>query len=139
MSFGEAIAPFLGRVLLAWFFLSEGYAIANDWNGTTTLMAMKDLPTPGALLFVALAVMALGGLSILFGLRARLGALALFGFTIVVTLLMHDYWTIHEATARAADYDLFIRNLAIAGGLLMIVGMGAGNFALDNVKSPGRR
>lgn len=139
MSLGEAIAPFLGRVLLAWFFLSEGYAVVTNWSGTTTLMAMKGLPGPGALLFVALAVMGLGGLSLLVGWKARLGALALFAFTIVVTLLMHDYWAIHEEAARQADYDLFIRNLAVAGGLLMIVGLGAGSFALDNVKSPGRR
>lgn len=139
MSLGEAIAPFLGRLLLAWFFLSEGYAAFDNWSGTTTLMAMKGLPAPGALLFIALAVVVLGGASLVLGLRTRLGALALFAFTIVVTLLMHDYWTLHEASARQADYDLFIRNLAVAGGLLVLIGMGGGGFALDNVKSPGRR
>jgi len=139
MSFGEAIAPLLGRVLLAWFFLSEAYARAVDWSGTTMLLAMKGLPAPAVLLFIALSVMALGGLSLLFGVRARLGALALFAFTIIATVTMHDYWKLHEAAARAADYDIFVRNLAIAGGLLVLVGLGAGKFAIDNVKTPGRR
>jgi putative oxidoreductase len=138
MSFGEAIAPFLGRLLLAWFFLSEAWRYASDWSGTSTLLAMKDVPAPGLLLFIALAVMVLGGLSLLLGLRTRLGALGLFAFTLVATIMIHDYWRIHEAAAREADYDIFVRNLAIAGGLLVLVGLGGGGFALDNVKSPGR-
>jgi len=139
MSFGEAIAPILGRVLLAWFFLSEAYRYAADWSGTTTLLAMKGLPAPAVLLFIALAVMVLGGLSLLFGMRTRLGALALFAFTIVATIAMHDYWKLHEVAVRQADYDIFVRNLAIAGGLLVLVGLGGGKVALDNVKSPARR
>lgn len=139
MSFGESIAPLLGRLLLSWFFLSEAYRYADDWSGTTTLLAMKGLPAPGILLFVALAAMVMGGLSLLFGLRTRLGALALFAFTIVATAVMHDYWKLHEAATRQADYDIFVRNLAIAGGLLVLVGLGGGGFALDNVKSPGGR
>jgi putative oxidoreductase len=138
MSFGEAIAPFLGRLLLAWFFLSEAWRYAGDWSGTTTLLAMKDIPAPGILLFVALAAMAIGGLSLLFGLRTRLGALALFAFTMVSTVTVHDYWTLTDAATRQADYDIFARNLAIAGGLLVLMGLGGGKFALDNVKSPGR-
>jgi putative oxidoreductase len=139
MSLGEAIAPFLGRLLLSWFFLSEAYRYAEDWSGTATLMAMKDVPAPGILLFVALAAMILGGLSLLLGWKARLGALALFAFTLVCTGMMHDYWTIDDVAARQADYDIFARNLAVAGGLLLIVGLGGGKFALDNVKSPGGR
>jgi putative oxidoreductase len=139
MSFGEAIAPFLGRLLLAWFFLSEAWRYAGDWTGTTTLLAMKDIPAPGVLLFIALAAMIMGGLSLLFGWKTRLGALILFAFTIVSTIAMHDYWTIDDAGARQEDYDIFARNLAVAGGLLVLVGLGGGKFALDNVRSPGSR
>jgi putative oxidoreductase len=136
MSLGEAIAPFLGRLLLSWFFLSEAYRYAGDWSGTTTLMAMKDVPAPGVLLFVALAAMILGGLSLFLGWKTRLGALALFAFTLASTGMMHDYWTIGDEAARQADYDIFARNLAIAGGLLVLVGLGGGRFALDNVRRP---
>jgi uncharacterized membrane protein YphA (DoxX/SURF4 family) len=38
--------------------------------------------------------------------------------------------------ARDADFDIFARNIAIAGGLLMLIGMGSGKFGFDGAKSP---
>ncbi len=76
--------------------------------------------------------MMLGGLSLLLGYHTRHGAMLLFGFTVIVTVLMHNFWTLHDAVERAADYALFARNVAIGGALLLLVGMGPGPFALDN-------
>lgn len=136
MSISEHISPFLGRLILAWFFLSEAWWRLNDWNGTLTLMHMKHIHNATPLLALALVVMVLGGISLVFGYHTRPGALILFGFTVIASALLHDYWKIANAVERGADYDLFIRNMAIAGGLLFLVGMGPGPFALDN---PGRK
>jgi uncharacterized membrane protein YphA (DoxX/SURF4 family) len=65
------------------------------------------------------------------GFRTRAGALALFAITIAATVTMHDYWHLRVAAARSADFDIFARNIAIAGGLLMLIGMGSGRFAID--------
>lgn len=132
MSLSEHISPLLGRLAIAWFFLSEAFARARDWDTTVTLMSMSHVPEAPLLLVLALVVMILGGLSLLLGYHTRHGAMLLFAFTVVVTLLMHAYWTIGDPVARAADYDIFARNIAIAGGLLLLVGMGPGGFALDN-------
>lgn len=136
MSVSEHISPLLGRWIMAWFFLSEAWWRLNDWDGTVTLMRLKHVPDATPLLALALVVMVLGGLSLVLGYHTRQGALLLFAFTIIVSVAMHDYWKIDNAVDREADYDLFIRNLAIAGGLLYLVGMGPGPFALDN---PGRK
>lgn len=136
MSISEHISPFLGRLILAWFYLSEAWWRLADWDGTLTLMHMKHIHNAEPLLAFALVVMVLGGISLIFGYHTRPGALILFGFTVIVSVLMHDYWKIANAVERDADYDLFIRNMAIAGGLLFLVGMGPGPFALDN---PGRK
>ena len=45
---------------------------------------------------------------------------------------MHDYRHLRAAAARGADFDIFARNIAIAGGLLMLIGMGSGRFAIDS-------
>jgi putative oxidoreductase len=135
MSFGEALAPFLGRLVLAWFFLTQAYRYALDWNDTTILLTMKNVPTPPVLLLTALTGIVLGSISLLLGFRTRAGALALFAITIAATVTMHDYWHLRAAAARSADFDIFARNIAIAGGLLMLIGMGSGRFAID---SPGR-
>jgi putative oxidoreductase len=139
VSFSELISPLIGRVVLAWFFLSEAYSLARDWDGQVALLTFADLPAPPFLLAAALLVMCLGGLSLLLGFHARHGAVLLFGFTAVATFLMHDYWHLKDAGARAADYEIFARNIAIAGALLMIVGMGAGPFALDNTGQKKKR
>ena len=131
MSISETISPFLGRLVIAWFFLSEAWSRIRDWEGTVTLMHMKHIGSAEPLLALAVVLMALGGISILLGYYARTGALILFALTIIMSMLIHDYWKLGPGVDRDADYDLFIRNMAIAGGLLFLVGMGPGPFAID--------
>ncbi len=131
MSISETISPFLGRLVIAWFFLSEAWARIRDWEGTVTLMHMKHIANAEPLLALTVVLMALGGISLLLGYYARTGALILFALTIVISVMIHDYWKITNVVDRDADYDLFIRNMAIAGGLLFLVGMGPGPFAID--------
>ena len=131
MSISEVISPFLGRLVLAWFFLSEAWWRIRDWEGTVMLMHMKHVANAEPLLALTVVLMALGGISLLLGYYARTGALILFALTIVMSVMIHDYWKITNVVDRDADYDLFIRNIAIAGGLLFLVGMGPGPFAID--------
>ena len=137
MSFGESIAPMLGRFVLAWFYLVQAYRYAADWNGTVDLLMVKGLPAAPVFLFIGLGGISLGALSLLFGYRTRVGALVLFVITIWATITMHDYWTLKTIAARTADYDIFARNIAISGGLLVLIGTGPGKFAVDNVSGGG--
>lgn len=132
MSFSETISPLVGRLALAWFFLGEAWSRASAWDANVSLMTFANMPAAPVLLALAVIVMAIGGVSLLLGFHARHGAILLFGFTVVASILMHDYWNLKEAAARADVYELFARDIAIAGGLLLIVGMGAGPLALDN-------
>jgi putative oxidoreductase len=132
MSISELISPLLGRLAIAYFFLSEAWWRLHDWEGTVALMQMKHISGAPPLLALAVLIMFLGGISLVLGYYTQAGALLLFGFTVVVTVLFHDYWKIGNSLDRGADYDIFIRNFAIAGGLLFLVGMGPGPFAFDN-------
>ena len=134
MSFGESLAPLFGRWVMAWFFLTQAYRYALDWNNTAILLTMKNIPTPPIILLIALVGLLLGSLSLVLGFCTRAGALALFAITIAASVTMHDYWHIRAAAARAADYDIFVRNIAISGGLLMLVGMGSGRFGMDSAR-----
>lgn len=138
MSLAERISPFIGRLALAWFFLSDAYMRLAGWTETIQWLQTKNIPSPAVVLFVALAAMILGGLSLLFGFRTKAGALLLFIYAVGSTVLMHDYWTVEDVAARQADYQIFIRNIAIAGGLLLLLGIGPGQFAADNLQSKGR-
>jgi putative oxidoreductase len=93
---------------------------------------MKHIELAAPLLVLALVVMILGGVAVALGFQTRHAAILLFGFTVIVSVMMHDYWKLTQEVDRAADYEIFIRNMAIAGGLLLLVGIGPGPFAFDN-------
>jgi uncharacterized membrane protein YphA (DoxX/SURF4 family) len=52
--------------------------------------------------------------------------------TMIAAVTMHDFWHYADAAARAQQFAIFARDFAICGGLLLLVGMGPGPFALDN-------
>jgi len=83
MSYGESIAPLLGRLVLTWFFLTQVYHYTLDWSGTAILLSMKQVPAAPVVLFLVLLLALLGSLSLLLGFRTRIGALALFAANLI--------------------------------------------------------
>ena len=132
MSMGEAIAPFVGRVILAWFFLAEAYSRTVDWDATVSLLSTLGVPFPPIMHFIALTVLVLASVSLIIGLRARVGALALFSFVAVSNIFMNDYWNIADVIERQDAATAFARNLALGGGLLVLMGLGPGRFAIED-------
>ena len=133
MSISEYLSPLIGRLVLVWFFFSQVLHYGGDWSATVALMRFAGIPAAALLLLVALMLVILGTLSLLLGLHARHGAMLLFAVIIVTTVLMHGFWRIDDnLLARQTDFELFARDVAIAGGLLLLVGMGPGPFELDN-------
>ena len=132
MSPGESIAALLGRSVLCWFFLIEAYTYGGDWDGTAVLLSSKGVPLAPAILLVSLILIVLSSVALLIGLHTRAAALTLFLLTVAATVIVHDYWSLPPGDARAVDFSLFSRNVAVAGGLLLLIGMGSGKFGIDN-------
>lgn len=132
MSFSETISPFLGRCILIWFFMTGAMNILGNWQHVAAQMDAKHVPVAPVVLLVVLIMILMGCLSLLLGWHIRLGAVSLFALTVIAAVVMHDFWNIGDPARRAAEFGIFARDWAIAGGLLMIVGMGAGPFAIDN-------
>ena len=139
MSFSETISPLLGRCALVWFYGSSAMAIVHNWTAVINQLASRHVPLPPLFLVVGLIMIVLGCLSLLLGYHARHGAVILFGLTIVAAVLLHDYWHFADAGARAMEFEIFARDIAICGGLLLMVGVGAGPFAVDNRSGGGGR
>ncbi len=73
----------------------------------------------------------LGGLSILLGFHARLGALCIILFLVPVTLMMHNFWAISDAAQAQIQQIMFMKNLSMLGGALLIFNFGAGPVSFD--------
>lgn len=132
MSVSELLSPLVGRLIFGWFFLVQVFVYAGDWENTITVLSFAGVPGAAFVLALTLLLMTMGALSLIFGYHARYGALVLFTVTIVATAAIHDYWRHADPAERAAEFRLFAGNAAIAGGLLMLIGLGAGPMAIDN-------
>ncbi len=132
MSFSETISPFFGRCALVWFYAVTAANMVTDFHGVSLQMAAKHVPLPPLVLVIALVLVVIGCISLLFGYHARHGAVLLFGLTVVAAVLLHDFWHSAEPGYRAAQFEIFSRDMAICGGLLLMIGMGPGPFAIDN-------
>jgi uncharacterized membrane protein YphA (DoxX/SURF4 family) len=132
LSFSEYVSPLIGRFLLGLFFLSQALTYGSSWDANVQLLAMKDVPLPPLTLALGLIVLSLGGLSLILGFATRFGALLLFVFVIGASLKLHDYWRIHDTALRASEFSTFALLMAVAGGLLVLVGMGPGPVAIDS-------
>lgn len=123
----DSIAPYfitLGRLLLAPIFIQSGLAKVFDYAGTQSLMEAHGLP--GILLVPTILVEVLAGLGVLVGLWTRWAALALAVFCMLAAIFFHmDFGDRMQLIS-------FLKNFALAGGLLALAGAGSGAIALDN-------
>ena len=76
-----------------------------------------------------------GGLSVLLGYRAKLGAWLIVVFLVPVTLMMHNFWAVHDPVMAQMQMVMFMKNISILGGALLISQFGAGPFSLDAWRS----
>lgn len=136
MELFNRLAPLAGRIFLTLIFVSSGVGKIFQWDGTAAYMVAQGMPLVPYFLFGAIVLELAGGLSVMLGFKARLGAVALLVFLLPATFIFHAFWALPEAEQQI-QMIMFMKNLAIMGGLLMIVGRGAGPFALDNRKAPG--
>ncbi len=119
-----------GRVLLSTIFLTSGLATLTDTGGAVGYMNTAGVPNAEVLVYVAGMAVLLGGLSLMLGLLARVGALGLFVMLIPVQYYFHAFWNMDGQEAKTQLVQ-FMKNLAIMGGLLMVVARGPGRFSVD--------
>ena len=120
----QALSALIGRLFLSMIFIFSGFTKITGYAATQGYM--ESMGVPGMLLPLVIAVELFGGLAILFGFKARFVAILLVGFNIISALLFHQFW-IDES-----QMNPFMKNIAMAGGFLMIFAHGAGAYSIDN-------
>jgi putative oxidoreductase len=119
-----------GRILLALIFVTSGFSKLTGIQAATGYIASVGLPMPAALAVGAGLLELLGGIALVVGFKARWAALALGVFTLLAGVLLHAYWSA-PADQQFVQQLMFVKNLAIAGGLFMVSGLGAGPASFD--------
>jgi len=123
-------AIFLGRIFLALLFVVSGIGKITGYAGTAAVMASKGLPLVDILLPLTIAVELGGGLLLALGWKARWAAAVLFLFLIPTTLIFHQFWGIDPKLVQMQKIH-FLKNVAIMGGMLMVLAIGAGAWSVD--------
>ncbi len=119
----------LGRALFAAIFLYS--SIGHFSQATIHYAASHGVPLAGLLVPASGVLAFVGGLSVLLGFKARYGAAMLAAFLVPVTLSMHDFWNVADPMMRQMQQVMFMKNLSMLGGALVILHYGAGPVSLD--------
>ena len=120
----QSLAAPAGRILISLIFVVSGISKLGNFSGTQGYM--ESVGVPGMLLPVVIAVELLGGLAIILGWHTRIAAFLLAGFSLVSAVLFHANF------GDQMQMIMFMKNLALAGGFLMLVSLGAGPWSIDN-------
>ena len=120
----------LGRILLALIFITSGFGKIGGFEGVVGYIASKGLPMASVVAALTILVELGGGLAIAFGFMTRWAALALAVFTLLAGLIFHAYWAVPADQVMNMQIN-FWKNVAIAGGFLMLTAFGPGAISID--------
>jgi putative oxidoreductase len=119
-----------GRALFAALFLMAG--LGHFSAQEIGYAAQAGVPFANFLVPFSGVLALAGGLSILLGYRARIGAALLFLFLVPVTFMMHKFWAETNPMMAQMQMAMFMKNVALIGTTLLITYFGAGPVSLDS-------
>ncbi len=121
------VVQLIGRIMLALIFILAGFGKIQDPAGTMAYMQSAGLP--GILLWPTIALELLGGLALAVGYKTRYVAFALAGFTLLAAVMFHNNF------GDQMQMIMFLKNIAIAGGLLLLAVSGLTAYSVDSKRN----
>lgn len=116
----------IGRVLFALMFVNGGLNHFTKAEAMSGYAQFKGVPAPKLLNLVSGAMLLLGGLSVILGVYADLGALVLAIVLLAMALKMHDFWKAADPQAKQTETISFFKNVSMAGAALVMFAALAG-------------
>jgi putative oxidoreductase len=126
----QAISTVFARLLLALMFVASGISKLTGIEGTAGYIGSVGLPAPQLLALGAGVLELVAGTMLIVGWQARWAALALAAFTFVASVLFHNFWA-QPADQAFVQQLMFMKNLAVIGGLLFVFAQGPGRASFD--------
>ena len=110
----------IGRIILGLYFFVFGFGKVFSYQNIESLMFLKEVPLVVLTLPLTIAIQTVFGLLIIFGKYLRLSGLVLFILTLLINYYIHNFWDLAGDQSQAHEMQNFIKNTAIAGGLLIL-------------------
>ncbi len=127
------IVDLVGRILIAFIFLYEAYDSIFYFQATKDEMTAYGIEwNQDLLLMGSIFLLLLGGALILFGYRMSLGAILILIYWIPITFIAHSWWN-DPIEVKREEAISFMKNIAIIGGLLMLVVNGSGRYSVKKL------
>jgi putative oxidoreductase len=124
----------IGRALLGWLFLASAWSKFGNIAGFAGYLKNLKVPMPEVWSYIGAAVEAVVGAALILGAGTRYAALLCALFLVVATALAHRYWE-YPAAQVTAQYNNFLKNLALFGAALLVFVTGPGRFSIDRMLS----
>jgi uncharacterized membrane protein YphA (DoxX/SURF4 family) len=119
------IAFLIGRILLGGYFVTAGINHFMHLNMMAGYAKMKGTPAPSLAVGGTGVLLLLGGLSLLLGVQTTIGVALLVIFLIGVSFKIHNYWAVPDPQMKMGERINFMKNIALAGALLMLMAVPA--------------
>lgn len=126
---GTGAIVFAGRLLFAFIFIIAG--LGHFTQQEIGYAAQQGVPLASVAVPLSGLLALAGGLSILLGYRARLGGWLIALFLVGVTPAMHNFWAVKDPMMAQIQMAMFLKNVSMLGGALLISQLGAGPWSLD--------
>jgi len=110
----------IARIVFAIMFVMSGINHITKADAMTGYAQFKGVPSPKLAVIGSGVVMGIGGLSLILGVYADLGAIVLAAILLLMAVKMHNFWTLEDAQAKQADMIGFLKNVSMAGGALFM-------------------
>ena len=123
----ELLCSTSGRVTLGLYFFGPGALIKiANMDGTSAYMAEQGMIFIYFFLILTILIQLFGGIAVVVGYQVKLVAFVLAGLTLVINVVLHDFWNVPDQTQN------FVKNMGIFAGLLVLAGLGGGGWSIDS-------
>ncbi len=126
----SAPVVFLGRLLFGLIFLMA--SLNHFKSQTIAYAAAQGVPVASIAVPLSGVLALLGGLSILLGYKAKIGGWLIALFLVCVTPMMHKFWGVTDPMMQQIQMIMFLKNVSMLGGALLVTQFGAGPWSVDN-------
>jgi len=127
------IIDLLGRIFLSAMFLYEAYDSIYYFGRTKSTMTDYGITwNQDMLLSGAIFLLVVGGIMLLIGYRVTIASILLLIYYVPITFIIHSWWNEPVELQREGAID-FMQNMAIVGGLLLLIGRGSGRYSIKRL------